>query len=185
MRPTPIPRSPRRTLSTRARLGGSALLAGVLLGLAALAGAQEATRTFDDWTLSCGTPQGSDKEMCSAAQVVQNKETEKSLLAAVVGYIPGTQDMAMEFTVPLGVILPAGIRLQVDDSEEIGRAPYLMCTPQGCTGIWKLEDQAVAALKKGLTLKVIVLNSQQRPVAVPVSLRGFTAAYNSLVQKGP
>jgi invasion protein IalB len=123
--------------------------------------------------------------MCSAAQVVQNRETQKSLLAAVVGYIPGTQDMAVEFTVPLGVILPPGIRLQVDESEEIGRAPYLMCTPQGCTGIWKLEAEAVAAMKKGLTLKVIVLNSQQRPVAVPVSLRGFTAAYNTLVQKGP
>lgn len=187
MRPRLFFRTPRRSAPTPPGVGGRTLAMAALLGVMAIhpapALAQE-EQTFDDWTLSCGTPQGAEEQICQIGQIVKNKESQKPVLAAVVVKVPGTRDAVMRFTVPLGVILPPGIRLNVDDSEEIGRAPYLVCTPQGCTGIWKLEDQAVAAFKKGLHLKVVVMDGEQRPIAVAVSLRGFTAAYNALLQKG-
>jgi invasion protein IalB len=82
-------------------------------------------------------------------------------------------------TLPLGVYLPTGLLLQIDDGETL-KIPVEICLPNGCHTRMALIGELLKKLRAGRMAKLAFHDSQQRRITVPVSLAGFTAAFAAL-----
>jgi invasion protein IalB len=156
----------------------SALMLGVLPMQSV---AEEQAKSFKDWGYKCETPQGADQNICFIFQRISSKEGDKRIADTTIAYLPKVDKPVMIITLPLGVFLPAGIKLQVDDAkDDAGRAQFVQCIQDGCQARVQLENKMVAKMKSGKKMIVAFLTPQQKQLAFPISLSGFTAAMGSL-----
>ena len=134
-----------------------------------------------DWDVACeksGSP-------CVMAQI-GNDNKGTPILEMVLRVLPDPQEVqgqkviaVTDIITPLGVVLTSGLTVQID-SEQEQRAPFQICTEQGCLVREPLTEEAVTRFKKGANARLTVVAAQQGPVSATISLRGFTKAYNSL-----
>lgn len=149
--------------------------------LLSVTGAQAANNgeQFKDWKIQCEAPQGSEQEICHAFQNLTMKEGGQRVLHIAVGYLPNKDHPVAIFTLPLGIALPPGVMLQVDEGAK-NTFPVEVCTPDGCRAGLEIKPELMASLKAGSKAKVTFANLQRQGLTVPVSLKGFTAAVGSL-----
>ncbi|MBB5220650.1 invasion protein IalB [Amaricoccus macauensis] len=134
--------------------------------------------TFGDWQVRCA-PEGND---CFLYQLAldqdKNPVAEVSLLK-----LPASAEAAAGATVvsPLGTLLTTGVVLQVDGGEKRSY-PFAWCSQVGCFSRFGLSQQSIDSLKRGnsVTLSLVSVNRPEEPVSLAVSLKGFTAAFDSL-----
>jgi invasion protein IalB len=186
MHPT-VGRGERRR--NRARQGlAAALLAPLLLSPAFAAKDKEdakkpTEKTFQDWTLVCQKPEGADKDVCVLVQQLVRKEKEgegqQRVMLIEVGYAPKGDQSLIIFTLPLGISLPQGLSLQVDEGEA-RRFPVELCLRDGCRAVLPLADETLSSFKSGSQGKVTFHDPNRNPITLPVSLKGFTAGYKAL-----
>lgn len=163
------------------RVSALAIGAIALFTIQHATGAPQDGQQFNAWTARCGKATEQAKEdTCLIVQLVSDKSSDAPLLAVEVGYVPGENQAVAQFTLPLGVLLPPGMRLAVDDSKEAGRVPFTYCDQVGCRAMIRLDDKVLGMFKKGNVLNVTVATAEGRAGTIPVSLSGFTAAFNSL-----
>ena len=142
--------------------------------------AEEKATNYKDWGYKCETPKEFNQEICFLFQRVTNKENNKKISDITIAYPPKIDKPVMVITLPLGVFLPAGIQLRVDEGSEAARAPYVQCISDGCQARVMLDEKLISALKGGKILRVALYTPQQKEMAFPVSLNGFTAAFDAL-----
>lgn len=155
------------------------LLAGALwMGGVASANPQHG-QTFKNWSARCEPAPGSTIERCFIFQNLVLKDSGKRLVHMAVGYLAADGRPAAVITLPLGISLPLGATISVD-----GGAPEEIhierCDAGGCVGTVALSDGFVVALKRGREARVTFHDGARRRIAVPISLLGFTAGFNSL-----
>jgi invasion protein IalB len=80
---------------------------------------------------------------------------------------------------PLGLNLPAGARLQVDDGKVID-LPIQTCENRGCYANTPVSPELLAALKSGKQLKVAFQNLNKEVITIPMPLADFGAAYEKI-----
>ena len=159
------------------------LIAATLLMLATMPfqlSAEENSKSFKDWGYKCETPQGSDQKICFIFQRITSKKDDKRVADATIAYLPKVDKPVMVITLPLGVFLPAGIQLKIDDSEDAANAPYVQCIQDGCQARIAMDDKMITKMKGGKMLNIAFLTPQQKQLGFPISLNGFTAAIDSL-----
>ena len=150
-------------------------------------------KTYDNWTYRCETPPenkdknaaanpGGGKKQCAILQNLVLKQGGQTVMRAVVGLAPEKNQPFALFTLPLGVFLPPGVTLKIDDSEP-QQFPYEICQPDGCKAILKLDDATLDRLKKGTKAEVTFQGAGRRDVNVPLSLKGFSTAFAVLQSK--
>ncbi len=136
-------------------------------------------QTFEDWTARCEQAPGANLERCFIFQNLVLKESGKRLVHMAVGYLAANGQAAAVITMPLGISLPPGASISVD-----GGAPRSIvierCDSDGCVGAVTLSEQLVSDLKRGREARISFHDGTRRRIAVPVSLLGFTAGFNSL-----
>ena len=156
-------------------------LTAAALWLAAPAGhaAPELGATFKDWAAACETVENTGQRQCYIFQNIALKDSGQRLLHFAVGYVGTTGRPAAIVTLPLGITLPPGVGLVVDEGEPV-RFPLQQCTTNGCRGMLGLSDDLLAQLKAGRQARITFQDGNRREIAVPVSLIGFTAGFNSL-----
>lgn len=134
------------------------------------------TERVQDWTVRCTktTPQ-----RCEMVQSVKERESNRDILMIIIGYRENERQPRALILMPLGVLLPPGLGIQVDKAEPRG-LPFRHCEPGGCLAPWNMSDSDVASLKGGTQLTVIATDQAGKQVGLPVSLKGFTAAYAKL-----
>lgn len=172
-----------RPATNRSRRWGLPL-AGVLALLAAsgnLLAAATDVQSFKDWKLRCETPEGGDEERCFLFQNLMLKQGNQQLLNVAVGYLQNMDRPVVVLTLPLGISLPPGVELKVDEGEPM---PLQVehCLERGCRVLVGLDDKLLAILKAGSQARVTFYDGARRPVGVPVSLMGFTAGFNALTK---
>lgn len=138
-------------------------------------------REFQDWILRCGrSEQG--PEVCEMQQE-QTDDDGRPIMAVAVGTVPGTSDLGLLVMLPLGILLPPGVTLQVDGGAETPLEVQL-CDRRGCRIEKLVEPELLNRLKAGREATVFfeALDPQGRArrLGVPISLLGFTAALNEL-----
>lgn len=136
-------------------------------------------REFKDWRLRCEAGTDAETRRCFLFQNIVLREGGQRLLTMSVGYLPGADGPAAIFTMPLGIALPPGVRVVVDQGDPI-RFPVERCEPAGCVGGLPLDDGLIAKFKAGLEARVTFHDRNRRPITVPVSLRGFTAGFREV-----
>jgi invasion protein IalB len=146
---------------------GAVLLSIAMAGTTA---AQQAPVAAGDWDRIC------DAEGCRIAQ---------SLLAAG-GTVPvmtvrvwRTPRPLLLISVPLGIFLKPGLSLQIDATRAEMHV-FEICDENGCHAGVPLDDALLAGLRRGRNAVIGFEDSQRRPVRLPLSLTGFTAAFAGL-----
>jgi invasion protein IalB len=147
-------------------------------GQAAPAEQKLTERQFQDWTVRCGRQNEQGPEVCGMEQQQTDKEG-RTVLAVFVGKVPNSSDPGLLIMVPLGVLLPAGVMLQIDSGAEMP-VQVNRCERQGCRIELLLKPDLLTRFKSGTQAKVLfeVFDPQgeRRRLGVPISLLGFTAA---------
>lgn len=161
-------------------VGAALLAAGMALTSGSSALAQgEVKSSHGDWQMRCDTPPGSEKEQCALIQNVTAEDRENVGLSVIVLKTADKQARILRVLAPLGVLLPSGLGLRVDDAD-IGRAGFVRCLPNGCIAEVILEDELLSKLKTGSQATFIIFQTPEEGIGIPISLNGFSAGYDAL-----
>ena len=128
--------------------------------------------------MRCGRQNEQGPEVCEMQQQQTDKEG-RTVMAVAVGKVPGSSDLGLLIMVPLGVLLPAGVMLQIDSGAEMP-LQVNRCERQGCRIEMLLKPDLLARFKSGSQAKVFFEafdpQGERRRLGIPISLLGFTAA---------
>ncbi len=142
-------------------------------------GAEIETQRFDDWTLRCQPASETRLRACRMLQQAVSRDGGKPLLQFMVGRFGPEKILGAVIIVPLGVRLPPGLGIQVDQ-RPLHSYPFERCDPRSCQARAILDGGLLEELKAGLRGQVTFQNATGQAVAVPISLKGFTAALRAL-----
>jgi invasion protein IalB len=175
-------------------LASLALVVALLLGFSGAVEAQGAAtdaatsatgpgsivrETHGAWQVSCRKPPGAKEEKCALVQSVTAEDRPNVGLTVVFYKAIGENKKLLRVVVPLGVLLPTGLGLKIDN-QDVGNAPFLKCGKRGCVAEVVLQDEVIGKLKTGETAMFIIFDTPEAGIGIPVSLQGFTDAFASL-----
>jgi len=135
--------------------------------------------THGAWQVTCHTPPGAKEETCGLVQRVEDENRPNVALTIVFYKSIGENKKMLRVQTPLGVLLPTGLGLKIDD-KDVGNAPFVKCTRRGCVAEVVLGDELMNKLKNGETAMFIIFDTPEAGIGIPVSLQGFTDAFASL-----
>jgi invasion protein IalB len=142
--------------------------------------AQGAVRdTFGDWQQRCETPAGAQAEQCAIVQNVAAEDRPNVSLLVIVLSTADNQSKLLRVVAPLGVLLPAGLGLRIDE-EDVGRAGFVRCLATGCVAEVVMDDTLIGQLREGTEATFIVFQTPEEGIGIPVSLDGFGEGFDSL-----
>ena len=139
------------------------------------------TETYRDWIVRCGvsTSNGNQVRICQMTQELTRTTDNRRVLNVTIQKTDAGAGTT-RLTTPLGVGLPQGVAISVEDAE-LARFQFLTCVAGGCIAQGVLEAPALQALQDGAQAQVSMINiSTRAPLALNVSLLGFTAAWQRL-----
>jgi invasion protein IalB len=90
----------------------------------------------------------------------------------------------LRLDLPLGLDLVAGVTLRID-GQPWTKVPVRTCLADGCIAGLLLAEDDVVRLKRGGRMGVVIQALDGRAIAWPVTLSGFTSAYDQLVARAP
>jgi invasion protein IalB len=139
-------------------------------------------RQIQDWMVRCGRPEGQEQEVCEMQQQQVDSE-DRTVMAVAVGRVPGTSNVGLLILLPLGILLPAGVTMQIDGGAAIP-LEVERCEREGCRIERILEPDLLNRLKAGTKATVFFQavdpQGKRQRLGVPISLLGFTAALNEV-----
>ncbi len=135
--------------------------------------------THADWQVRCDTPAGAQNEQCVLMQFVTAEDRENVGLTVIVLKTADKKSRIMRILAPLGVLLPSGLGLKIDDTD-LGRAGFVRCLPNGCVAEVILEDKLLSELETGKTATFIIFQTPEEGIGIPISLNGFDEGFKAL-----
>lgn len=151
--------------------------------LLAASGAVADDTVFGAWTVRCEKVDDATAQACIMQQNLVLKGGGQPVLQFTLGIAPGDEGPTVVLKVPLGIYLPPGLSLQIDQAAPTV-LPLETCDPDGCQAVIKLRAQTLAALRGGRGLTVTFHDAERRPLSMPLSLDGFSAAFDALAASG-
>jgi invasion protein IalB len=161
---------------------GIALLAAALAVAAApqTAAAQGVVRSVHaDWQIRCDTPPGAQGEQCALIQSVTAEDRANVGLTVIVLKTADNKARLMRIVAPMGVLLPSGLGLKIDN-EDVGRAGFVRCLPNGCVAEVVMDPTLVKQMRSGTTATFIIFQTPEEGIGFPMSLKGFGEGYDKL-----
>jgi invasion protein IalB len=172
------------TEGKRWKAGRALLSLGVALAL--FAGRADATDSqgaikdkHGDWATRCETPPGAQAEQCAIVLSVVDQERPNLILVVIVLNTADRKARLMRVVAPLGVLLPPGVSLRIDDADA-GRLNFLQCLPNGCVAQLAMDEALIGKLKSGKTATLGIFQTPEQGVGVQAPLSGFKEAYEQL-----
>ncbi|CAN1489849.1 COG5342 Invasion protein B, involved in pathogenesis [Rhabdaerophilaceae bacterium] len=149
--------------------------------------------SFGDWQHRCDRVAQSGNEQCI---LIQNVLDQSDLnLAVVVLRVEDTFATAearktnanaaavrrpvLRVIAPLGVLLPRGLGLKVDE-REIGSTDFVRCLESGCVAEVDMDQTLIDLLSKGKVALFAVFLTPQEGRGLPVTLPGFAEGFSKL-----
>lgn len=157
-----------------------ALAALMLIATAGTASAQGAVKAVSgDWQIRCDTPPGAQGEQCALIQSVVAEDRANAGLTVIILKTADQKSKLMRVVAPLGVLLPSGLGLKLDD-KDIGRAGFVRCLPNGCVAEVVMDDNLLNQLKTAKTATFIIFETPEEGIGFPLSLKGIGEGYDKL-----
>lgn len=147
-----------------------------------------------DWQLRCDNvperPDAAAHEQCILMQslvddntVVDGQKVEINLVVVVLRASDpkagNSRKPILRVIAPLGVLLPRGLGLKVDD-EVIGATGFVRCLPNGCVAEVELDDKLVDKLSKGKEAIFVIFLPPDDGRGLPLQLKGFDTGFAQL-----
>jgi invasion protein IalB len=132
-----------------------------------------------DWQIVCKPPPpGAKNEVCALVQSVTAEDRSNvGLTIYFQKFSTGVQ--VLRVFAPLGVLLPPGVGLKIDDAD-VGHAPFHRCQSFACYAQVTVDDALFGKLKTGKTAIFIIFQTEEAGIGIPISLAGFGDAVAAL-----
>jgi invasion protein IalB len=141
--------------------------------------AQPNTPPPPGWIVRCGSPSRDAPLECAMEQTAVLTKTGQ-LIVLVNIRVPGdTRSPVALIQLPLGLNLPAGAKIQVDDGK-VTDLPIQTCEQRGCFASTPIAADLLAAMKSGKQFKVSFQTLAKETVAIPMPLGDFAAAFEKI-----
>ena len=131
------------------------------------------------WTARCGSASRDAPLECAIEQSAVMPRTGQLVIAVNIRVPADTHTPSALIQLPLGLNLPGGAKLQVDD----GAATDMQiqtCEARGCYAGTAIAPDLLAAMKSGKQLKISFQNLNKETLTVPLPLADFAAAYDKI-----
>jgi invasion protein IalB len=97
------------------------------------------------------------------------------LVSAAIREVDGQTTKSLMVMVPLGMALPPGVQVKVDEGEPI-KLQFTLCHAAGCTAEAEATPAVIEQMKKGKQVVVAAINLAGKAIGFPVPLTGFDKA---------
>lgn len=98
------------------------------------------------------------------------------LVSAAIRQVEGQDKEALMVMVPLGMALPPGVQVKVDEKEPV-KLQFTLCHAAGCTAEGEAAKAVIDQMKTGKQVVVAAINLAGKAIGFPVPLTGFEKAY--------
>ena len=131
------------------------------------------------WVARCSSASRGAPLECAIEQSAVLTKTGQLIVLVNVRVPAETRAPVALVQLPLGLNLPAGAKLQVDDGKT-SDLQIQTCEARGCYANLPIPPDVMAALKSGKQLKVSFQNMAKETIAIPMPLADFAAAYEKI-----
>jgi invasion protein IalB len=131
------------------------------------------------WAARCGSASRDAPLECAIEQSAVLPRTGQLVILVNIRVPADTRTPSALVQLPLGLNLPGGAKLQVDD----GTATDMQiqtCEARGCYAGTTIAPELLAAMKSGKQLKISFQNLNKETLTVPLPLADFAAAYDKI-----
>jgi invasion protein IalB len=131
------------------------------------------------WVARCSSASRGTPLECAIEQSAVLTKTGQLIVLVNVRVPAETRAPVALVQLPLGLNLPAGAKVQVDDGKT-SDLQIQTCEARGCYANLQISPDVLAALKSGKQLKVSFQNMAKETIAIPMPLADFAAAYEKI-----
>jgi invasion protein IalB len=131
------------------------------------------------WSTRCASVSRDAPLECAIEQTAVLSRTGQLVIAVNIRVPADTHTPSALIQLPLGLNIPAGAKLQVDDGSTVD-LPIQTCEARGCYAGTAIAPDLLAAMKSGKQLKISFQNLNKETLTVPLPLTDFAAAYEKI-----
>ncbi len=135
-----------------------------------------AAQTPPNWITNCDGENQDAVAVCLVEHTILVAKTRQQLLKITVRKESGTALPSIMIRVPLGLYLPEGLQLRIDE-QEAQQLEIQTCNAGGCYAGSAVSEAMLASMKGGKRLVVTFRDLAKKEVSVPVPLADFGPAY--------
>jgi invasion protein IalB len=132
-----------------------------------------------NWAARCSSVSRDAPLECAIEQTAVLTKTGQLIVLVNIRVPSDTHAPVLLVQLPLGLNLPVGAKLQVDDGKLVD-LQIQTCENRGCYASTPIAPELLAALKSGKQLKVSFQNLGKETIAIPMPLADFAAAYDKI-----
>jgi invasion protein IalB len=146
---------------------------------------QQTTATYEDWVVRCETRSGPPpQKTCEMVQFTQVQGQAGVLTSIAIGRPVKGQPLKVVVQVPIGVWLPAGVQLTAGGKDAGLPATFKRCVPASCFADTEIKDEIIRKFRSATDSgKLQFKDANQKDVTLPVSFKGFGAAFDALAKE--
>ena len=134
----------------------------------------------ENWTVNCTGDAAA--RTCSIIQNLVTDQQQRLLTLLVQADAKGQPSLLL--VLPHGLFLPAGVQIRIDGGKPQKLVIQTADENGGYAGV-PITPPLLATLRKGQELNVTFFSAQQNDITVPVTLAGFSRAYDNYLTKSP
>jgi invasion protein IalB len=131
------------------------------------------------WAVRCTSASRSAPLECAIEQTAVLSKTGQLIVLVNIRVPSDTHAPVALVQLPLGLNLPGGAKLQVDDGKTTD-LQIQTCEARGCYTGTPIAPELLAVLKSGQQLKVSFQNLAKETITIPMPLADFAAAYDKI-----
>lgn len=131
------------------------------------------------WIARCTSPSRDAPLECAIEQNAVLTKTGQTIVLINIRIPTDTRTPVALLQLPLGLNLPVGAKLQVDDGKPVD-LQIQTCENRGCYASTPIAPDLLAALRSGKQLKISFQNMAKETIAIPMPLNDFAAAYDKI-----
>jgi invasion protein IalB len=131
------------------------------------------------WAARCTSASRNAPLECAIEQTAVLSKTGQLIVLVNIRVPTDTHAPVALVQLPLGLNLPVGTKLQVDDGKAVD-LQIQTCENRGCYASTPIAPELLTALKSGKQLKVSFQNLAKETITIPMPLADFAAAYDKI-----
>ena len=123
--------------------------------------------------------QTGNKQLCLVKYEGLDPNTGTTQIAVAARSVEGEDKQILLFgvTTAYSLVIPAGVQIKIDDNQPIP-LKYAVCLPASCQAQTELTKEIFDKMRKGKQMIVAAMNMQQKAMAFPVPLTGFSKTFD-------
>jgi invasion protein IalB len=131
------------------------------------------------WAVRCSSASRDAPLECAIEQSAVLTKTGQLIILVSVRVPGDTHTPVALVQLPLGLNLPAGAKIQIDDGKTVD-LQIQTCENRGCYASMPVAAELLSALKSGKQLKVLFQDMAKETITIPIPLADFAAAYDKI-----